>query len=138
LNNNSECLSLVISYTSYNKKKVEDFFYNNPSLPYKPLPPHSLEQSPCYPVIGMNHKRRMYYCKLHPKESENVHLESIEHHCKYNEPEVHKLEILRARSLIDNHDETTVRKTEDKKKIIAQFIEENKLDDAYDKMLSGI
>jgi hypothetical protein len=32
-----------ISYASYSNNEVEAFFYDNPSLPYKPLPPHSLE-----------------------------------------------------------------------------------------------
>jgi hypothetical protein len=31
---------------------------------------------------------------LHP-DIENIYLETIEHHCKYSNPEAHKLEILR-------------------------------------------
>ncbi|MFL6367142.1 MAG: hypothetical protein ACJ72T_01145 [Nitrososphaeraceae archaeon] len=34
---------------------VEEFFNDDPSLPYQSLPPHSLEQSPCYPVIDKKH-----------------------------------------------------------------------------------
>jgi hypothetical protein len=35
-----------------------------------------------------------YYCKLHP-DIENIHLESIEHHCKFSDPEYHKSEVLK-------------------------------------------
>jgi hypothetical protein len=96
---------------------VEDFFYddNNPSLPYKPLPPHSLEESPCYTIIKRNHKLGTYYCKLHPKESENVNLESVEHHCKYNDPELHANEIIKE-----------------------LYFQENKIQEAVDKLLSAI
>jgi len=140
LNKNSESIPVATSHTSYtsdsnNKKKVEAFFYDNPSLPYNPLPPHSLEESPCYHIIGMNHKRRMYYCKLHPKESESIHLESVEHHCKYKEADVHKKEIIQKLSLIQKDNVT---ETEDKNKIIAQFVEENGIDDAIKELLSGI
>ena len=45
----------------------EDFFHDNPSLPYNRLPPRSLEQSPCYHIIRLKHKLRTYYCKPHPK-----------------------------------------------------------------------
>ena len=79
-------------------KIVEDFFYDEPLLRYRPLPDHSLEQSPCYPIIGIrnhrNYKVPFYYCKLHPN-IENVYLESIEHHCKYKEPDKHMAAILR-------------------------------------------
>jgi hypothetical protein len=93
---------------------VEDFFCDNPSLPYKPLPPHSLEESPCYPIIGINHERHTYYCKLHPKDSENVNLESVEKHCKHKEPELHENEIIKQ-----------------------LYFDENKIDEAIDKMLSA-
>ena len=46
---------------------VENFFSDEQSLP---LSLHSLEQSPCYPIIGSkpagNHT--MYYCEVHPRE----------------------------------------------------------------------
>ena len=138
MNNNSESISVTTSYTSYaldSKKKVEDFFYDNLSLPYKPLPPHSLEQSPCYPITGINHKRGTYYCKLHRKESENIHLESVEHHCKYKDPDVHKKEIIYKLSLIQKDNVT---ETEDKNKIIAQFVEESGIDDAINELWSEI
>jgi hypothetical protein len=138
LNKNSECMSVATSYTSYasySKQKVEDFFHDNPSLSYKPLSQHSLEQSPCYPIIGINHKRHTYYCKLHRKESENIHLESIEHHCKYKEPELHKNKIMQ---LIHKDKKPLVTETEENSKIIAEFIQQNNLNDAIDKLLSGI
>jgi hypothetical protein len=69
---------------------IEEFFHDLPDLPYTPLPVHSLDQSPCYPIIGM--KANLYFCKLHP-EFKNIHLETIEHHCKYQEPDNHKSEI---------------------------------------------
>jgi hypothetical protein len=72
---------------------VEEFFNDDPSLPYQSLPPHSLEQSPCYPVIDKKHNN-LYYCKLHPGV-QNVNLETVEHHCKYKEPDAHKSEIIR-------------------------------------------
>jgi hypothetical protein len=77
---------------------VEEFFYDDPNTPWKPLPDHDLKRSPCYPVIGIrtyrNYKIPFYYCKLHPN-IETAYLETIEHHCKYKEPNVHKLEIIR-------------------------------------------
>ena len=50
---------------------------------FKPLPKHTLEQSPCYTIIGTYDKYRVpfYYCRLHPK-IENIYSETIEHHCK--------------------------------------------------------
>lgn len=74
---------------------IEDFFYDDPDLRYKPLPKHSLEQSPCYTIIGMHNKYRVpfYYCKLH-RNIENMYLEIIEHHCKFSEPGLDKSEIL--------------------------------------------
>ena len=70
-----------------------------------PLPEHEIYQSPCYPIIGIklqnwiNNKKgirsstRWYYCKIHPKV-ENIHIGTIEHHCKYKEPELHKSKVL--------------------------------------------
>ena len=71
---------------------VENFFSDEQSLP---LPPHSLEQSPCSPIIGSkpagNHT--MYYCEVHPKTT-NINLGSIEQHCKILDPDHHKTEII--------------------------------------------
>src|ERR687886_766074 len=75
---------------------VEEFFYDDPNTPWKPLPEHDLKSSPCYPIIDIrtyhNYKIPFYYCKLHP-DIENVYLETIEHHCKYKDPNSHKSEI---------------------------------------------
>jgi replicative DNA helicase Mcm len=93
--NNHKGLSTIASYASYasdSTGQVEEFFCDNPTLPWQPLPEHSLEESPCYPIISK--KGKFYYCKVHPS-IENIYLETIEHHCKYKEPDVHKSEILR-------------------------------------------
>jgi hypothetical protein len=77
---------------------VDEFFSDNPTPenPWKPLPKHSLEASPCMPIIGIHNKYRVpfYYCELHP-DIENIYLESIEHHILFHEPEIHKAEILK-------------------------------------------
>lgn len=58
---------------------IEDFFFDDPyswkSL--ETLPKHSLEQSPCYPIIGIYNKYEVpfYYCKLH--DIENIFSSSI-------------------------------------------------------------
>jgi hypothetical protein len=74
---------------------IEEFFHDDLSLLWQPLPLHSLEQSPCYPIIGIRKKQGLYYCKLHSEEAKSIHLEVIEQHCKYKEPDVHKSEILK-------------------------------------------
>ena len=73
---------------------VEDFFSSNQPLP---LSDHSLEQSPCYPIIGSKSSGNyiIYYCKLHRKV-ENTNLESIEHHCRLADPDYHKAEIMKS------------------------------------------
>jgi hypothetical protein len=79
---------------------VEEFFIDKSNHGWRPLSSHTLEQSPCYPIIDKRQYNNengnsgtFYYCKLHP-EIENMNLESIEHHCKYRDPELHKSEIL--------------------------------------------
>ena len=73
---------------------VEDFFSIKQSLQ---LPNHSLEQSPCYPIIGSKSSGDyiIYYCKVHRKV-ENTNLKSIEHHCRFTDPEHHKAEIMKS------------------------------------------
>jgi hypothetical protein len=50
---------------------IDEFFYDDPNItpenPWRPLPKHSLWDSPCYPIIGMHDKWKIpfYYCKLH-------------------------------------------------------------------------
>ena len=75
---------------------VDEFFYEDPTTPWKPLPEHDLKRSPCHPIIGIryNYEIPLYYCKLHP-DIENAYLKTIEHHCKYKDPDKHKAEILR-------------------------------------------
>lgn len=79
---------------------IEKFFFNDPTIssqnPWKPLPRHPLELSPCYPIIGIHNKYnvRMYFCRLHP-QVQNNYLESIEHHCRFSDPQLHKSEILK-------------------------------------------
>jgi hypothetical protein len=93
---------------------IDGFFYDEPDMPWTPLPPqHEPYQSPCFPIIGKKilYARIMidednwisipdygrpitwYYCRLHPG-IDSIHLEVIEHHCKYKEPEEHKAAIL--------------------------------------------
>jgi hypothetical protein len=72
---------------------VEDFFSND-----MPLPGHSIEESPCYPLIGSRPGEiptdTVYYCKLHPDMIPSTFLTQIELHCRQQEPERHKAAIL--------------------------------------------
>lgn len=47
---------------------MQEFFYDDPAItpenPWRPLPKHSLEQSPCYPIIGMHNKYKVFYAAL--------------------------------------------------------------------------
>ena len=79
------------STTDLTREIVAEFFYDD-GLPYRPPPPHTLDESPCKSIIRMD-DHSFYYCTLHP-EVRNIHLESIEHHIKYKYPEMHKSEIL--------------------------------------------
>ena len=76
---------------------VEDFFYDDPNTPWKPLPEHDLKQSPCYPIIDIRNITiiKSHFIIVRYTDIENAYLESIEHHCKYIEPNVHESEILR-------------------------------------------
>ena len=73
---------------------VTQFFYDEPFLPYHPPPPHELEDSPCKSIIRLDNHSLLYNCTLHP-DIRSYHLESIEHHIKYKNPEMHKSEILK-------------------------------------------
>jgi hypothetical protein len=84
---------------------IDDFFFYDHNIAWKPLPKHSLEQSPCYPIIGMHREYPVpfYYCRLHPRV-ENIYLQSIEHHCKFSKPEVHKSELLKSlKEILSSH-----------------------------------
>ena len=70
---------------------INDFFYDDPTMPYTPLQDHELAQSLCYPIIDK--KENCFYCRLHPA-IRNVHLESIEHHIKYKGPAAYKSALL--------------------------------------------
>jgi hypothetical protein len=79
-----------------------EFFKDDPDKPYSALRTHSLEQSPCYPLIGVKpagERHVLYYCDMH-QEFQNINLSSVEHHCLYKEPEYHKAEVL-ARLAVD-------------------------------------
>jgi hypothetical protein len=88
---------------------VEEFFYDNPVTPWEPLPVHTLEQSPCCPVLGskVEHGRVWYYCKLHPKDRPLIDLSSVEQHCKFKDPELHRAEIVRLTSPTTTADAST-------------------------------
>jgi hypothetical protein len=73
---------------------ITQFFYDEPYLPYHPPPPHELEDSPCKSIIRLDNHSMLYNCTLHP-DIRSYHLESIEHHIKYKNPEMHKSEILK-------------------------------------------
>jgi DNA replicative helicase MCM subunit Mcm2 (Cdc46/Mcm family) len=83
------------SETAISYSDVEEFFKTD-DRQILSLPDHSLEQSPCYPIIDSKSKGShiWYHCKLHPKVK-NVNLSSIEHHCKYSDHNQHKAAILR-------------------------------------------
>lgn len=72
---------------------VEDFFSDD-----MPLDNHSIEESPCLPIIntkpGVTSTETVYYCKLHPELGSNF-LTGIELHCIQKEPDIHKAQILR-------------------------------------------
>jgi hypothetical protein len=86
---------------SANNDVVEAFFNHDESDKEEriSLPEHSLEQSPCYPIIGKKaigtDQQTCYFCQIHP-EFWTIDLVLIEHQCKYKEPEVHKQAILKA------------------------------------------
>ena len=78
---------------------IEEFFDGSNRVP---LPEHDLEQSPCCPIIDTDKLETMgkifYYCKIHP-DVWDIDLIGIEHHCKYQEPDIHKDEILKLLSI---------------------------------------
>ena len=88
---------------------IKDFFLDNPYIspknPWIPISNHSLEESPCYPIIGISNKYRvpLYYCELHPG-FKNINLECIEHHCRFSNPQMHKSEITKClENILANH-----------------------------------
>ena len=87
------------SFTFMPVVSVDEFFRDDYNEQYTALLSHSLEQSPCYPVINIKPggKYVLYYCEICQPEfgsGTSIHLSSIEHHCKYKDPDKHKIEIL--------------------------------------------
>lgn len=72
---------------------VSQFFYDEPFLPYRPPPPHELKDSTCRSIIRFDNHSSLYNCMLHP-DVQSYLLESIEHHIKYKNLEMHKSTIL--------------------------------------------
>jgi hypothetical protein len=70
---------------------IEKFFNEDLSS----LPDHELATSPCYPIINFRAagKYVMYFCLLHPK-TENIHISSLEQHCRFYNTDQHESEIL--------------------------------------------
>jgi hypothetical protein len=64
------------SIISLTKEKIAEFF-DDDGLPYCTPPPHTLNESPCKPIIRID-KDHFYYCTLHP-DVRNIYLETIEH-----------------------------------------------------------
>jgi hypothetical protein len=87
-------LSQVSHLSQPTMDAITQFFYDEPYLPYHPLPPHELEDSPCKSIIRFDSHSSLYNCILHP-DVQSYDLESIEHHIKYKNPEMHKAEILK-------------------------------------------
>jgi hypothetical protein len=86
-------LSQLSHLSQPTKEKIAEFFYDDQELPYRPPLPHTLDESPCRSIIRIdNHS--LYYCTLHP-EVRSYHLDSIEHHMKYKNGDLHESEILK-------------------------------------------
>ncbi len=64
-----------------------------------PLPSHSFEQSPCYPIVELKQDETgfepIYYCKLHP-DLGSTFLSQIELHCRQKDAESHEYAIIDA------------------------------------------
>lgn len=78
--------------TNVTREIVEEFFYDDGG-PYRPPTPHTLDESPCKSIIRIT-QDDFYYCSMH-RDIQNIYLESIEHHIKFKDPEIHKSEILK-------------------------------------------
>ncbi|MGA9153703.1 MAG: hypothetical protein WBZ36_24235 [Candidatus Nitrosopolaris sp.] len=81
---------------------VDEFFKDDHDKPYSALRSHSLEESPCYPIIDVKLAGRhlIYHCEICRPEFANdsvvanINLSSIEHHCRYKDPDRHRIEIV--------------------------------------------
>jgi hypothetical protein len=81
--------------TSTKNRNIHD----NLDSPSEPPFGHSLQESPYYSIIETAPilNRTRYTCKLHP-ERLFIDLPGVEHHCKYDDPDLHKFEALRSTS----------------------------------------
>ena len=93
--------------------RIEDFFHDDPKLPWQSSLDHSLEESPCYSIIEKEQIKSIgqtyYRCRIQP-DVWNIDLLGIENHCKYYEPDKHKTEILKR---LDQNQNQMVSKSED-------------------------
>jgi hypothetical protein len=82
--------------------KVKEFFHDDPNLPCESLPEHSLEASPCYPIIDKKKigtmNQTIYLCKIHP-DVWSIDIEYVENHCKYQDPDKHEAAIVESLSI---------------------------------------
>jgi hypothetical protein len=75
----------------YNLEQIEEFFDSENGQKEQE---HSLEESICRPLIGIqSYTPNLKYCKTCPKVA-NINLISIEHHTKFEDPERHKSKLL--------------------------------------------
>ena len=94
-NNMEESEVTVLSSKScssykYTEEDIEKFFDSDNGQEEE----HTLEDSICRPLIGLqNYKPFFLYCKMCP-EVENIHLLSIENHIRLKDPERHKAKLL--------------------------------------------
>ena len=54
---------------------ITNFFHDDPNVPYIPPPEHTLEQSPCCPIIVV--RQGYFYCRLHPELGPNAGTERV-------------------------------------------------------------
>ncbi len=81
-------LSQVSQQAGHLTAELIKFFHDDPELPYRPLPPHTLEESPVKSIIKKD-KNSEYCCIFHP-DIKYANLETVEHHIKYSDTEFHK------------------------------------------------
>ena len=64
-----------------NVTRITDFFYDDSTILYAPLPDYDIDQSPCYPVISIKQDTFLQATS----RNKEFNLESIEHHIKYKD-----------------------------------------------------
>ena len=103
-------------------KEIEDFFYDEPYMEWHPWKPgHTYSMSPCAPIINVDRKPLCiwYSCDLH-KHVIHVYIQTIEHHCKFMEPELHKEEIIKR---LDKFRHNTSKSIDKQMKSLSQYNE---------------